>query len=390
LSGGRDHDRATPAILIRLIAEMAPPGAQWYISKASRNGSAAFRGVRRDFVQLSNPDLDAMTHGGRQALLLEALRDQVEYAAGAVPFWADRLARASVSVHSIGTMEDFARLSIMSKAEFRGLRPEALVAEDPLFDVRIARWTSGTSGQPTVCFWTTADWAALVAATARMLARRAPLATARAFNGYSQAHLTGPLYHAALQRLGGVVFDRSHHAEEVFSTEAQAELFDFDTLILPGRTTRGKGLGLADLIERDPEFLRRHGVRWWIGSSGTFEAAIVEAARRQGVTRVSNLYGASEFGLFAIMCEQNIGDYHVAQGHVLVEVVDDGGFQVESGSFGRIVVTHLCGATPDGHARNHQGTQLFRLAIGDGATLIEEPCACGLTTSRLRGIRRLP
>src|SRR5262249_18133604 len=140
-----------------------------------------------------------------------------------------------------------------------------------------------------------------------------------------QAHLTGPLYHAALQRLGGVVFDRSHHTEDVFPTEAQADLFDFDTLVLPGHTTRGKGVGLAELLERDPGFLRRHGVRWWIGASGTFDAALVEATRRQGVASVSNLYGASEFGLFAIMCEQNVGDYHLAQGHVLVEVVDNAG-----------------------------------------------------------------
>ena len=245
------------------------------------------------------------------------------------------------------------------------------------------------SGRPTACSWTTADWAALVAATARMLARQTPVATTRAFNGYSQAHLTGPLYHAALQRVGGVVFDRSHHAEDVFSTEAQADLFDFNTLILPGSTTRGKGLGLTELLEHDGAFLRRHGVRWWIGSSGAFGAGVVEAARGQGVVSVSNLYGASEFGLFAIMCTQNFGDYHVAQGHVLVEVVDDAGSAVESGRFGCIVVTHLCGANADGRTQNHQGTQLLRLAIGDGATLVDEPCSCGLTTPRLRGIRRL-
>jgi len=341
-------------------------------------------------MRLSDPSLDTMARDARNELLAEALRRQVAYVAGALPYWRDRLARASASADTIRSLDDLARIPVLSKAELRTARPSALVPEAHLNDVRIARWTSGTSGRPTVCFWTEADWTALVIATARMLARQMPVETPRAFNGYSQAHLTGPLYQAVLRRLGGAAFDRSHHPEDMFSTEAQAGLFDFDTLILPARTTRGKGLGLAELLERDSGFLARHAVRWWVGSSGTFDAAIVEAARGQGVASVSNLYGASEFGLFAIMCGQSFGDYHVAQGHVLVEVVDDAGAAVESGTFGRIVVTHLCASDAHGRAGLHQGTQLLRLAIGDGAMLIDEPCPCGLTVPRLRGIRRLP
>jgi len=211
----------------------------------------------------------------------------------------------------------------------------------------------------------------------------------RVFNGYMQSHLTGPLYHAALRRLGGIVFDRSHHPEELFSTLAQMELFDFDTLVLPEHTVRGKGVGLADLLNDDPTLLTRCGVRWWIGSSGTFDAASVRLAQQQGVVSVSNLYGASEFGLFAISCTQIPGDYHVAQGHVLVEVVDQSGGPVANGQSGRIVVTHLCGIADDGQARTHLGTQLLRLAGGDGATFLSDPCECGLTAPRLRNVKRL-
>jgi len=209
------------------------------------------------------------------------------------------------------------------------------------------------------------------------------------FNGYSHGHLTGPLYNAALRRLGGVVYDRSHHPEELFSTLAQMDLFDFNTLILPERTTRGKGAGLANLLGDDPNLLTRQGVRWWIGSSGTFDAESRAVAREQGVESVSNLYGASEFGLFAISCSKIPGDYHVAQGHVLVEVVDRSGAPVENGRSGRIVVTHLCGMEDDGKARTHSGTQILRLAVGDGATLLTDPCDCGLTAPRLRDVQRL-
>jgi phenylacetate-coenzyme A ligase PaaK-like adenylate-forming protein len=210
-----------------------------------------------------------------------------------------------------------------------------------------------------------------------------------AFNGYNQGHLTGPLYDAALRRLGSVVYDRSHHPEEFFSTLAQMDLFDFDTLVLPERAQRGKGIGLADLLRDTPNVLARHGVRWWIGSSGTFDAESRAVVREQGVESVSNLYGASEFGLFAMSCTKIPGDFHIAQGHVLVEVVDRSGAPVQNGRSGRIVVTHLCGMEDTGQAAIHRGTQILRLAGGDGATLLTDPCDCGLTAPRLRDVRRL-
>jgi hypothetical protein len=38
------------------------------------------------------------------------------------------------------------------------------------------------------------DWSALVASTARVLARQAPMKSPTVFNGYSHGHLTGPLF----------------------------------------------------------------------------------------------------------------------------------------------------------------------------------------------------
>jgi phenylacetate-CoA ligase len=130
-------------------------------------------------------------------------------------------------------------------------------------------------------------------------------------------------------------------------------------------------------------------VRWWIGSSGTFDPQIVSRARDQGVEIASNLYGSSEFALFAISCTDKDGDFHIAQGHVLAEVVDGSGNTVGEGGSGRIVVTHLCGMDAEGQDVAHTGTQIIRLATGDGATIHYEPCSCGLTMPRLREIRRI-
>jgi phenylacetate-CoA ligase len=340
-------------------------------------------------MKLDDPALDSIPTERRDAFLLEALRRQIAFMRANVPFWHERLATAGLDENRIDTMGDLARFPILSKEELRNIRPGVLLPADHLADMQVCRWTSGTTGHPTVNFWTESDWAALVASTARMLLRQAPIDRPTVFNGYSQGHLTGPLYHSALRRLGAVVYDRSHHPEEQFSTLTQMELFDFNTLVLPERTKRGKGVGLVDLLDDDPNFLDGKGVRWWIGSSGTFAAQSSAFAREQGVEAVSNLYGASEFGLFAISCLTIPGDYHIAQGHVLVEVVDRSGVPVQSGRSGRIVVTHLSGIDNSGNAQAHCGTQILRLAGGDAATLLTDPCECGLTAPRLRDVHRV-
>jgi phenylacetate-CoA ligase len=340
-------------------------------------------------LKLDDPALDRMDPEARDPRLLEALRDQISFTRATVPFWRERLSNAAVDESRIAGFADLALIPILTKEELRHLRPAVLLPEGKRTDIAIGRWTSGTSGRPTVNFWSAKDWAALVTSTARMLARPAPLPRPSVFNAYSQAHMTGPLYHAALSRLGSIVFDRSHHAEEVFATSAQAALFDFDTLVIPAKAVRGKSVGLQTLLDEDANFLARHGVQWWIGSSGTFDPETIAAARRQGVQTVTNFYGSSEFGLFASSCPATPGDYHIAQGHVLVEVVDRTGLPVGHAQSGRVVVSHLRAMDGDGNACRHEGTQILRLATGDSATYLSAPCACGLTTARLRDIRRL-
>ena len=217
---------------------------------ARRRDKALPMSQRRSTMKLDDPTFDSVTADSRNPPLLEALRDQIAFMCAVNPFWNERLARAAVDESRIAGLDDLARIPILTKEELRSLRPTVLLPQNIDRDIAIGRWTSGTSGRPTVNFWSTDDYAALVAVTARMLARQAPIKQPSGFNAYSQAHMTGPLYHAALSRLRGVVFDRSHHAEEIFPTSAQAELFDFDTLVAPSKAVRGKGIGLQPSSKR--------------------------------------------------------------------------------------------------------------------------------------------
>src|SRR5262249_46429266 len=158
-------------------------------------------------------------------------------------------------------------------------------------------------------------------------------------------------------------------------------------LVMPARAVQGKSVGFDTLSDQASGLFERNKVRWWIGSSGTFDPEVVSQARSRGIATISNLYGSSEFAVFAISCPLEPGQFHVSQGYVLVEVVDETNAPVRHGQFGRIVVSHLSGIDEGGKACVHRGTQILRLANGDGATLLSEPCACGLTSPRLSGIR---
>jgi len=340
-------------------------------------------------VTLGEQDLDGISPATHEAWLMNALRKQIGYMRAAVPHWSQRLSSARVDEEKIESLADLAALPIFTKAELRALPPLDLVPQEARADIAVGRWTSGTTGLPTASFWTRSDWAGLISSTARMLSRHTPMETPTVFNAYSQAHVTGPLYHAALQKLGATVIDRSHHPEDVVSTAQQMRLFDFDTLVMPARTIRGKSVGIDTLLDQESGLLERNKVRWWIGSSGTFDPEVVNQARVHGITAISNLYGSSEFAVFAISCAAHPSDFHISRGYVLVEVVDEAGAPVRHGQFGRIVVTHLSGIDEHGNACVHRGTQILRLANGDGATLLSQPCECGLTSPRLTGIRRI-
>lgn len=340
-------------------------------------------------MKLDNLDIDSIPAEERNHWLASALKNQITYARTQVPFWSERLSKAGFDEQWIEKPEDIAPLPILTKQDFRALKPASLIPVESLPCIKICRWTSGTTGQPTASFWTTNDWAALVASTYRMLKRQAPMHKPVAFNAFSQGHVTGPLFNAALRRLGAVVYDRSHHPEDLFSTFDQSELFDFDTLALPEKTARGKGVGLVNLLERDPQYVARHKLRWWFGSSGTFSMDTINRACDQGLEVVSNLYGSSEFAPFGISCPDNHGDYHINQGHIYAEVVDQSGRPVKNGELGWVAVTHLRGMNQHEDSCAHEGTQILRLATGDGAIYVDEPCTCGLTTPRLRDITRL-
>ena len=343
----------------------------------------------QNMTELADDNFDYIDQCEREIALVTAFKEQVRFARTHIPFWQNRYSNELVDETTIEKWSDIGDVPILTKEEFRSIPPLELVPKKYLPQLCINRWTSGTTGNPTVACWTYADWNAAVASVTRVVGRQAPADCLTAFNAFSQGHVTGPLLGAGLRKLGMAVIDRGHHTEEVFSTADHIRLFEFDTLVIPGKSVQGKGVGLDGLLSDQPKLIRNHRIKWWIGAAGTFEPGTINRSKEQGVESISNFYGSSEFAPFALSCSINHSEFHISQGHVLVEVVDEHGTHVTNGKFGRIVVTHLSGLDEKGNSCVHTGTQIIRLAAGDGATYFDEPCECGLTTPRLYDIQRV-
>ena len=341
-------------------------------------------------LDLRDPKFDVQKTTPRTEILLQLLREQAAYSIARSPFWRERFDRASLNPVEIRDYADWRRLPPLQKSEMRKLGPWGLVPESAHTQVRVTRTTSGSTGQPTTTMWTGDDWRALTLSVARMLASHKPVDRIVAFNGYHQGHLAGPLYDDAINCLGGISLPRSHVEEEKWPTAQQIKEYGCNTLILAeGPATAKTGVAMRDIIDYDAETIAACGARWWIGSSGTFSADVMDRAGELGIKAITNLLGCSEFGLMAVSCPAHWGHFHLAEGHVLVELLDSSSQPVSDGERGRLIVSSLCGVDQTGVPVPRQGTQLLRLDIGNEATVYLDECECGLTTARISEITRL-
>jgi phenylacetate-CoA ligase len=93
--------------------------------------------------------------------------------------------------------------------------------------------------------------------------------------------------------------------------------------------------------------------------------------------KVYDYYGLSDiFGSCAGMCEAQDG-LHWAEDHILVEVLDpQTGAPVAEGERGELVLTTL----------KKTARPMLRFRSGDIVSVTTEPCSCGRTSMRLKGI----
>ena len=273
------------------------------------------------------------------------------------------------------SLDSLAEQRFTSKAALREAYPFGLLRV-PVSDLVRVHASSGTHGKPTVVGYTRADldaWTELMARCMTMAGVRPGMLVHNA-NTYG-LFTGGHGFHQGAELIGATVVPVSGG-----QTVRQAILLhDLGAQVLVA--TPSYSLVIAAAVREagiDPESLKLElglfgGEPWTDGLREQIE-------RELPGMRAVNFYGLSEMcgpGV-AVECIEARDGLHVHEDHFLVEVIDpETGALLDEGTEGELVFTTLL----------KEAMPLLRYRTGDIGSLVLEPCACGRTTARIRGLR---
>ena len=275
----------------------------------------------------------------------------------------------------IGSLEEVADQPFTDKSSLREAYPFGLLRV-PVASLARVHASSGTHGKPTVVGYTSAD----LEAWTELMARCMTLAGVRrgmlVHNANTYGLFTGGHgFHQGAERIGAPVVPVSGG----FTARQAILLHDLGAQVLV--STPSYAIVIAQAVHDagiDPATLRLElglfgGEPWTESLRGEIERAL------PGL-RAVNFYGLSEMcgpGV-ATECLEARDGLHVHEDHFLVEIVDpESGSPLDEGVEGELVFTTLA----------KEAMPLLRYRTGDIASVTFEPCRCGRTTARIRGLR---
>jgi phenylacetate-CoA ligase len=275
----------------------------------------------------------------------------------------------------IPSLDELADLPFATKSALRDAYPFGLLRV-PVGSLARLHASSGTHGKPTVVGYTAADLDAWTELMARCLVMAGVRPGMLIHNANTYGLFTGGHgFHQGAERLGCPVLPVSGG----FTARQALLLHDLGGQVLCA--TPSYALVIAQAVQDagiDPAELKLElglfgGEAWTDGLREQIERAL------PGL-RAVNFYGLSEMcgpGVAGECLEARDG-LHVHEDHFLVEVIDpDSGEPLGEGSEGELVFTTLA----------KEAMPLLRYRTGDIGSLTTEPCVCGRTTARIRGLR---
>lgn len=286
-------------------------------------------------------------------------------------FYADRIGESGVDPSSIRSLQDLAKLPFTRKTDLRDNYPMGLLASDTKDVVRLHA-SSGTTGKPTVVFYTRNDlevWSDMIARCMVMVGVR-PDDVFQNIVGYGL--FTGGLgFHYGAEKLGVLTVPaatgrsslqielmKDFHVTAVHSTPSYA--------LHLAEVARSSGI---DPVEDLDLRIGMFGAEFWSDSTRPRleEALGIDAFDSYGL---SEMYGPG----VAFECVERNG-LHVWEDIFLPEVIDlKTGEEVGEGEKGELVLTTLV----------RDAMPLLRYRTGDiTRVLSREKCPCGRTHLRL-------
>ena len=322
-------------------------------------------------MAIFNPEIETMARERLSELQLQRLRYMVDYCVERVPFYRRRLGEAGIrSGADIRTLDDIRHIPFTTKDDLRENYLDGLLAV-PKGEIARIHASSGTTGKPTMGFYTRRDldtWAEL---SARMLAQGGVTPEDVLQVSVSYGLFTGAFgIHGGAEKLGCTIVPAS-----AGNTHKQLLMLR-DCGVTALIATPSYAAYLSDLIAHSDDSSETYSLRRVL-----FGAERTTDSMRRAVERNLNCFTADNYGLTEFFgpgvsgeCEAQAG-MHIAEDVFYPEIIEpETGVPLPDGEEGELVLTSLY----------REALPLLRYRTRDLTSITHEPCSCGRTSCRMR------
>lgn len=313
---------------------------------------------------------DTMLPGELARYQLDSLQALVQRAYEKSPFYREKFTQAGVRPEDIRQLEDVRRLPFLTKDELRG-RPWLLLTCDRQ-DIALIQVSTGTTGGEEIYMAYTWNDYLLNDLTPRynrlfpvgpgdLCLNALPYEMSTAGLAFHKTFMEG--YQAAVLPAGkgGAYSTAAKTVKMITDLRPNVVVTSPSWAILLAEEAASRSFDLTSLGLK----------KMWLTGEGCSPAFRQRVEQIYG-TRANFFYGSLECGVLGIECDQHSG-YHLAQAHVLMELVDPrSGEPVKPGEIGEIVVTALL----------RYDSPILRFRTGDLGVLEPKPCECGVSLCR--------
>jgi phenylacetate-CoA ligase len=303
----------------------------------------------------------------------EKLRRLVRHAYHHVGYYRERMDALGLTPDDIKTLDDLARLPLLSKADVRENLHFDLLSDNHDNDRILRVATSGSTGEPFVCYADQHQLEIRLASTLR----------AMEWTGWKFGDRQARLWHQTVgmspsqvvrERIDAWLLRRlflpAFEISEGAMTSFLARLAAFRPVLIDGYAESFNYLARHLGAAKDRPSFRPRGI---ISSAQALPEESRKTIEEAFSTRVFDTYGSREFSGIAYECDVHEGHHVMAESYI-VEILKDGR-KAAPGEVGEVVITDL----------NNLVLPFVRYRVGDLAEAMDESrlCPCG------RGLPRI-
>jgi phenylacetate-CoA ligase len=305
----------------------------------------------------------------------EKLRRLVRHAYRSVPYYRRRMQEAKVRPEDIRSQEDLHKLPYLTKDDVRKHLHFDIMAEGVNHNNILKISTSGSTGEPFVCYADREQLEFRWAATMR----------SQEWTGYRFGDPTVRLWHQTLGMSKSQAF--KEHADAFFANRTYVPIFDMTNeklgemirLLVDKRPVLIDGY--AEAFDYIAQYIQARGglpfrPKALMSSAQTLPRKSRELIEASFGCKVFDKYGSREFSGIAYESDAHNGHLIIAEGYIVEVLVD--GRPARPDEVGEVVITDL----------NNYCLPFIRYRIGDLAQGVSwEPSTCGRGLPRIGDIQ---